>query len=54
MGAWGIGLYSDDVAIDVRDIFKEMIGDGLETEDATNQLIYSSRIFLHYKQNAIG
>jgi len=28
MGAWGTAIYSDDIAMDIRDIYKEMLGDG--------------------------
>lgn len=46
MGAWGTAIFSDDVACDIRDDYKELIGEGLSNEDATNQLIenYSGTI----------
>ncbi|WP_258098918.1 hypothetical protein [Marinoscillum pacificum] len=38
MGAWGPAIYSDDLACDIRDDFKELIGDGFESEQATKKL----------------
>ena len=35
MGAWGPAIYSDDLACDIRDDFKELIGDGHNSEQAT-------------------
>jgi hypothetical protein len=35
MAAWGPGIFSDDVACDVRDAFREFIGAGDSPEDAT-------------------
>lgn len=39
MGAWGPALYSDDLACDIRDDYKMLIGDGLDSEQATAELI---------------
>lgn len=39
MGTWGPALYSDDLACDIRDEFKELIGDGLDSEQATSALV---------------
>jgi hypothetical protein len=39
MGAWGPALFSDDFACDIRDNFKELIGDGLTAQQATEQLV---------------
>jgi hypothetical protein len=38
MGAWGTAIFSDDLAADVRDDFRVLIGDGLSAADATAQL----------------
>ena len=38
MGAWGTAIFSDDTAGDVRDRFRELIGKGLSTEQATDKL----------------
>ena len=39
MGAWGTGVFSDDVACDVRDQYRELIGDGLDGPRATDQVL---------------
>jgi hypothetical protein len=39
MGTWGPGIFSGDLASDIRGLFREMIGDGLSAEAATEALI---------------
>jgi hypothetical protein len=39
MGSWGPGIFSDDVASDVRDDWREAIAEGLSPEDATDRLV---------------
>ena len=39
MGAWGPGIFSDDLATDVRGDFRDLIGEGLTPEEATDRLI---------------
>jgi hypothetical protein len=39
MGAWGTAIFSDDTASDVRDEFRDLIGEGLPTEQATEKLL---------------
>jgi len=41
MGTWGPGIFSDDTALDIRGEFKELIGNGQSTEDATDKLLQS-------------
>lgn len=38
MGSWGTAIFSDDTAADVRDAFRDYIGDGLSSEMATSRL----------------
>lgn len=38
MGAWGAGLFADDLAADVRDEFCDLLGDGLTAKEATERL----------------
>ncbi len=38
MGAWGPGIFSDDLACDVRDEFRDLIGDGLTSEEAAERI----------------
>ncbi len=39
MGVWGTGLYNDDIACDVRDDNKDILGDGISEPEATKQLL---------------
>jgi hypothetical protein len=39
MGTWGTGLYSDDIACDVRDDYKDILGDGIPEPEATKRLM---------------
>ncbi|MFF5213495.1 hypothetical protein [Streptosporangium sp. NPDC000396] len=39
MGAWGVALFSDDTACDVRDTYRELIEDGVEDEEATRRVL---------------
>ena len=39
MGAWGTAIFSDDTASDVREEFRDLIGEGLSTEQATDKLL---------------
>jgi hypothetical protein len=39
MGAWGTAIFSDDLAADVRGDWRDLIGDGLNPAEATDQLI---------------
>lgn len=43
MGAWGTGLYSDDIAQDVKFLYKELLMVGLSNEEATQKLIKDSQ-----------
>ncbi|MFC6999415.1 hypothetical protein [Rufibacter roseus] len=46
MGAWGPALFSDDLACDIRDDFKELIGEGMSPQNATEELtaVYEEEI----------
>lgn len=39
MGAWGVGLFQDDTACEVRDAFVDLIADGFSDEEATAELV---------------
>jgi hypothetical protein len=39
MGVWGTGLYSDDTACDVRDDYKDILGNGVAEPEATIRII---------------
>lgn len=38
MGAWGPGIFSDDLACDLREEFRELIAEGRSPEEATTKL----------------
>lgn len=46
MGAWGVAVFSDDLAADLREEFRDLIGDGLTSSQAVDKLIgdYASSI----------
>jgi len=39
VGAWGTGIFSDDFACDVRGTYRDLIGDGVAPEEATQRVI---------------
>jgi hypothetical protein len=39
MGAWGTGIFADDIAADLRDDYRKLIGDGVTGPQATDRLI---------------
>lgn len=46
MGTWGTAIFSDDLAADVRDDWREAILDGLDREEATQKLLADYREIL--------
>lgn len=39
MGVWGTALFSNDVACDIRDHYRELIEDGVDDAEATRQIM---------------
>ncbi len=39
MGTWGTGIFSDDIACDVRDDYRDYVANGLSGPEATNKLL---------------
>ena len=39
MGTWGTGLFSDDVACDIRDHYRQLLEDGVDDGAATRQTL---------------
>src|SRR5262245_40768679 len=39
MGAWGVGIFSNDDAADLREELRDLIADGHSANDATNKLV---------------
>lgn len=46
MGTWGTGLFSDDLACDVRDHYRELLEDGVEDAAATRMTFEKFREYL--------
>lgn len=46
MGAWGPGIFSDDTACDIRDDYREYLGQGLAGEQATARILGEYKSFL--------
>lgn len=46
MGAWGSGLYSDDVTCDVKDEYIKYLREGKANEEATEDILESWKIYL--------
>ena len=46
MGAWGTAIFSDDLALDIKQGFRDFIGDGFSPEETTNRLVkeYASEV----------
>ena len=43
MGAWGPGLYSNDIALDVRDTYNGLLSDQMSNEDAYTETVRHCR-----------
>jgi hypothetical protein len=43
MGAWGVAVFSDDDAADIRNDYRDYIGDGLQGPEATDRILASYR-----------
>lgn len=46
MSVWGVGLFDDDTAVDVRAKYEEALEDGLDAVAATEQVLDSMRQML--------
>ena len=46
VGVWGTGLFSDDVACDIRDHYRELLEDGVEDAVATRLTLEKFRAYL--------
>ena len=47
MGAWGVAVFSDDLAADLRDEFRDLMGEGLSSSQAVDQLISDYQSSIH-------
>jgi len=39
MGTWGVALFSDDTAADLREDFRDLVSEGLSTTDSVDKLV---------------
>src|SRR5512146_1640446 len=39
MGAWGTGIFQDDTACDIRDGYRDYLGEGLDGPEATARIL---------------
>jgi hypothetical protein len=39
MGSWGVAVFSNDIASDVREDFRDLIADGLDAQQATQRML---------------
>lgn len=46
MGVWGLDIYDDDLAVDIRDEFKDYLDQGMDENDAMNEVIFNNENFL--------
>ena len=46
MGTWGVELFADDTAADVRAHYRELIEDGVDDDEATRHVLESFREYL--------
>jgi hypothetical protein len=46
MGSWGMGLFMDDIACDIRDEYRALIEDQVEDDEATRLVIEKFRAYI--------
>lgn len=46
MGVWGLDIYDDDLAADIRDEFQEYLHQGMDENDAMNEVIFNNENLL--------
>ncbi|MBS6184176.1 MAG: hypothetical protein E7E64_11810 [Clostridium celatum] len=46
MGVWGLDIYDDDLAVDIRDEFQDYLDQGMDENDAMNEVIFNNENFL--------
>lgn len=42
MGVWGLDIYDDDLAVDIRDEFQNYLNDGMDEHDAIEEVILNN------------
>ena len=46
MGVWGLDIYDDDLAADIRDEFQGYLHQGMDENDAMNEVIFNNENLL--------
>ena len=46
MGVWGLDIYDDDLEVDIRDEFQEYLHQGMDENDAMNEVIFNNENLL--------
>ncbi len=46
MGIWGLDIYDDDLAVDIRDEFQDYLNQGMDENDAINEVIFNNENLL--------
>ncbi len=46
MGVWGLDIYDDDLAVDIRDEFQDYLDQGMDENDAMNEVIFNNENLL--------
>lgn len=46
MGVWGLDIYDDDLAADIREEFQEYLDQGIDENDAMNEVIFNNESLL--------
>ena len=42
MWVWGLDIYDDDLAVDIRDEFQDYLDQGMDENDAMNEVIFNN------------
>lgn len=42
MGVWGLDIYDDDLAVDIRDEFQSYLDEGMDENEAINELLLNN------------
>lgn len=54
MGVWGTGIFQDDMACDIRDSYRDYLGEGMTGSQATTRILqeFGAGLALRFTLNA--
>lgn len=52
MGVWGLDIYDDDLAVDIRDEFQEYLDEGMDESEAINELLLNNDNLLEEEEES--